>query len=277
MPGVVHIPQNQLKGLISYFWYCNEENVDNHCISLPIPGIEIVLNYSDSYLISSAAGQPSLNDQRFWVSGLQSKQFKASITGHNKNVGILFSPAGLSAFMPIPLSHLAGDHIDLQELWREDIRLLWQQVGEAITVNEKFRLLESFFIRRLRAGRNPDLRLQMILQKLHHHPQDIRIKDLCSQYRISGKSLHLMFKQKVGTSPGAYRRLLLFNKALQSLSTKHRGRLSDVAYHCGYFDQAHFIRDFRSYSGLTPGEYLKGCETNRTSTDNPNYIAVHTG
>ena len=76
---------------------------------------------------------------------------------------------------------------------------------------------------------------------------------LAAELGWSRRHLAARFRDEVGVSPKALARLLRFERALELLGTR---TLADIAYECGYYDQAHFNRDFRAFAGATPGELL---------------------
>ena len=73
---------------------------------------------------------------------------------------------------------------------------------------------------------------------------------------LSGRRLARLFALEVGLTPKLYARVLRFRRVLQLTHVDRPVDWSDIAHRCGYFDQAHFIRDFKEFSGLTPGDYL---------------------
>ncbi|HET6821910.1 MAG TPA: AraC family transcriptional regulator, partial [Anaerolineales bacterium] len=77
-----------------------------------------------------------------------------------------------------------------------------------------------------------------------------------------------LFRQQVGVTPKQYLKIMRFQKAICTIECSHPIRWSEIALQSGYYDQAHFTHDFKSFSGFTPGEYL-----NR-KTDTLNYIPV---
>ena len=70
-------------------------------------------------------------------------------------------------------------------------------------------------------------------------------------------------------SPAYYRKIIRFNKAAQLLSSDSNSSLTEISYACGYFDQAHFIKDFREFGGISPSEFLR---FKSKSSDFYNYI-----
>jgi AraC-like DNA-binding protein len=73
----------------------------------------------------------------------------------------------------------------------------------------------------------------------------------------SRKHLISEFRQHIGLSPKPLARILRFNRAVQVIEKSRRVAWAALAHDCGYYDQAHFIRDFHAFAGSTPGEFLR--------------------
>ena len=80
----------------------------------------------------------------------------------------------------------------------------------------------------------------------------IKIDELANKLFISKRQLEREFKSKVGISPKHYFRITRINEVLRCLNANQKMDLTDVAYYCGYYDQAHFINDFKTIAGIKP-------------------------
>jgi AraC-like DNA-binding protein len=79
----------------------------------------------------------------------------------------------------------------------------------------------------------------------------------------SHKHLIAQFTEQLGIAPKVMARVLRFGRAAEMLKISDRGRFADIAYACGYYDQAHFTRDFRAFAGVTPSALLSSQLPNR--------------
>ena len=92
---------------------------------------------------------------------------------------------------------------------------------------------------------------------MHARKGQIEIASLLSDFDLNYKRLERMFKKQVGLSPKAYSKVVRVQHILQQLEAAPGQKLVELAYHAGYFDQAHFIREFRSVTGVTPRQHLR--------------------
>lgn len=77
---------------------------------------------------------------------------------------------------------------------------------------------------------------------------------------LSYKQFKRVFSEYVGINPKEFLRIVRFQRALFTMQTQPQTSFTELAYACGFYDQSHLIREFKSFSGLTPGEYTAVCE-----------------
>jgi transcriptional regulator GlxA family with amidase domain len=88
----------------------------------------------------------------------------------------------------------------------------------------------------------------------------VQVEELADAACLSRKQFERRFSSWVGDSPAKFLRTVRFQRALKERSLDREGSLTRLAHTCGYYDQAHMIRDFTRLSGLTPGQYFSGQE-----------------
>ena len=272
MPDCIHIPRFPLSDHISYMWYCCSDDIKQDVISLPIPSVEMVLNFGESYRITGNDNSIVINNNRHWLSGLQSQPTVTSLRGRHECLGIVFKSTGVLAFTTIPLSDLGDRPTELTSVWGREAETLYEALHETVKVIDKFMLAEHFLLKRLRPEYAVNHHLAKAIRSFERHPSGIQMKDLYSAAGISKKSLTHLFRRYIGMPPGRYRRLLVFNQTLTAIRMQAGSRLTDVAYDHDYFDQSHFIKEFSSFAGCTPKQYQQHCRQHRITPGYENYI-----
>jgi transcriptional regulator GlxA family with amidase domain len=117
--------------------------------------------------------------------------------------------------------------------------------------------LEEFLIQRALV-RTYDLKLIQTAAKLLHYTKgEYRIRELADYCQVSVRQLERGFQQVIGTSPKVFARTVRFEQAQRHLMFDPDADLTSLAYECGYFDQAHSIKDFKAFAGQTPTEYAQ--------------------
>jgi AraC-like DNA-binding protein len=171
-------------------------------------------------------------------------------------MGVQFRPGGAFPFLVMPPSELHGLHVSLEDLWGPAAADLRVQVLAAATPENKFRALENGLLARWRGGLDVHPAVRFALRQFHAAPGAAAVSRVAEQIGISPRRFAQVFRDQVGLSPKLYCRVRRFRQVLSALSTGGRVDWADVACEAGYFDQAHFIHDFRAFSGISPTAYL---------------------
>ncbi len=188
------------------------------------------------------------------VIGTMRQAIKVEMAVGQMGVGVRFKPEGASAFFRLPLHELTDDSLELRALWGRCADDLTGQVGEASTVYDKIAHLEAALLCRLHLLPSSNPTLQQAIAAVRQARGDITVTNLRQQLALSERQLERCFHQHTGLSPRQFARVTRFRHVVRLL---HQPTLplTDVAYRAGYYDQAHFIHDFKALAGLTPGDY----------------------
>jgi AraC-like DNA-binding protein len=114
--------------------------------------------------------------------------------------------------------------------------------------------VEDFLIGKLMASFNLK-QIQIAAQMLYREKGQFRVSELAESCNISARQLQRQFQDVIGVSPKTLARTIRFEEIRSRLMFSPETSLTDLAYEFGYTDQAHFIRDFKEFSGKTPGEF----------------------
>lgn len=169
-------------------------------------------------------------------------------------VGVHFKPGGARAFFAVPACEVSEQALSLEALWGQQARSLREQLAELSSPLERVRVLEAALLRRARPGFDRDPALAQSLRAFEE-PDLSSVAEVNRRTGLSPRRLLGLFRKEVGLSPKAYWRIRRFRAALRDLT---RGAASGaaVAAEHGYFDQAHFLREFRAIAGSSPREYF---------------------
>jgi len=124
-------------------------------------------------------------------------------------------------------------------------------------LQQRIRLVEDFLISRLFLFEKRVDKINLISEVIHELKQEDffdNIENVASRYGITSRYLQKIFLQYTGLTPKLYSKINRFQHSLQ-LVAKRQTSLTDIAYECGYFDQSHFIREFKSFTGFIPSGY----------------------
>lgn len=169
--------------------------------------------------------------------------------------GVHFKPGGAFPFFSPPIHELHSSHVPLDALWGNLAADLREQVLEAATPEERFCRLEQALLCRLASSREPHPAVGFALHQLENTPAVRNIANIAGQTGLSPRHFIARFRQQVGITPKLFCRIRRFHRALERIASGAAIDWVDLALETGYFDQAHFIHDFKAFSGLNPSTY----------------------
>jgi len=190
------------------------------------------------------------------LSGPRIKSFAIDTDEQNHVVGICFHPAGAVPFLKVPSTELCDQHLELGDVWGSFARQLRDRVLEAPTPLAKLRAVELALLQRAAGMFDDHPTVEYAVKTFLHAPQTANICKIVSETGFSSRRFIELFKHHVGLTPKLFCRVRRFQCVLRRITSGRPVRWADVAVDCGYFDQPHFIHDFRSFSGINPSKYL---------------------
>ena len=174
---------------------------------------------------------------------------------------VFFTETGASLFFNFPLHEIFGASYPLDcFIAANRIAEVEEQLSEAPYAIDKVKIAQRFLLSVLQY-KKPDLLVTEAISRIKQSNGNIRMKELAQQLYISESRLEKRFRGVVGASPKKTASIIRIQTAIRIYSKNET--MTSNAYNAGYFDQAHFIKDFKSFTGYTPVQFFKGNEANR--------------
>ena len=189
------------------------------------------------------------------VCGAHSQGFVIETAARPSILGVHFKPGGAFPFFGLPAGELHNVRPTLDLLWGTEGRALRDRVLEARTPAGKFRALERCLLARAKPPLARHPAVAFAVNELGSSGR--RVFDVTDAVGMSARRFIQLFSDEVGLTPKLYGRVRRFHAALQRLAREPDVDWTDLALDGGYYDQAHFIHDFRAFSGLSPTAYRR--------------------
>ncbi len=235
---------------------------------LPSGEVELLLNLGSPYRIQHPALASSWTTHRgAAVIGVHDTHVISKETGAQHVLVVRLKPAGAHILFDVPMHELANGFVELDEVNPEIKRWLPAELYNS-DWEARFSIIDSIVAQRLDRSRAQALRTAWAWQKLRDADGILSIRSLANEAGCSQKHLIAQFRDYVGIPPKAVARLMRFNRAVKSIE---RGGPPDwvrLALDCGYYDQAHFVRDFKAFAGCTPTEFSQSVVGQSFRADN---------
>lgn len=261
-------PSAILSEYIKYYWVLEADESDGEIGERVIPtgNIELMFHYRNMFVCKRDS--VLLHTQpRSFICGLSSEYLDVVTNGKSGVIAVTFKPAGACNFYRFPLLEIENIKVDLHEIDCSEFRFTEEQICEAKSLPERIAIVERYLLRHLKPIDTDDLKLiNQGIRLINGCGGLITASELSSQLFLTCKSLQRKFSSFVGKSPKQFIRIVRFQQLLRKLSNIGDSSLTQIAIDCGYFDQAHFIKDFKALSGYTPKEFITLCPTNPADT-----------
>jgi len=224
----------------------------------PMPSAHLFVNLGGAVrLWDSDPSVPSsvVTDGSFM--GVWTRRFLLEYPTWTRLVGVHFKPWGMSPFAGIPVAELRDRWVPADAVWQRSVDRIRNRAGEAASATGALRALEEELRSRLTAAPSRGLGLvQHTGGRLAASHGTVRVGALSDAAGVSGNHLAAQFKSHVGVTPKRVARIYRFARLIVSVDARRPVDWLELAHTAGYFDQAHFGREFKDFTGHTPTEYL---------------------
>ena len=230
------------------------ENVEEETYKIfPSLGLVVGFQYRGRLSILSGAVESRLSP--CGITGI-SDSFKVfKNTAGIGTVLVFFTEVGLAQFSSCPAQELFNQSVSLDNLFdKQKVADVEESLALALTDNERVRAVELFLEEQLKEKAQDQLIVKAVTL-IYTSRGSIRIKELLQQLHISQSAFEKRFRKVVGTSPKKFASIVRFNAVLKDLGQEKS--LTEICYVNNFFDQAHFIKDFRQYTGDSPENFKR--------------------
>jgi len=224
---------------------------------LPDGCVELIVHLRDTFRRFSPDGRPH-SQPRAFVVGPSTRFLLVQPGNRVDTLGVRFRPGAARPFLHAPLDELSEATTRLGDLLGSAGDRLPEALDAEKTETERFRILEGFLLARLRAADrgSPGLQAGIVRTALEHRGR-LTASELSRRTGTGLRQLQRTFLSELGLPPKSFLRLVRFQGLLAALPRGGSPNWAALAFDCGYADQSHLIRDFRSFSGETPSTLLR--------------------
>ncbi|MDP4276906.1 MAG: helix-turn-helix domain-containing protein [Bacteroidota bacterium] len=222
---------------------------------IPVEHIQLMFHYRNPFT-EYHPDESIVKQSRSILSGLTDSFSDVSTNGETGVVFVSFYPAGACHFFRFPLSEIENRSIDLSDIFGQQVRQVEERLYLSRSIKEKVSVIEHFLAGlyspvplydSLLIGKGVDL--------IKHNNGQNNAALLCDQLSVTPKTLERKFSRYLGKTTKQVIKLFRFYGVLHDFTNDKCTSMTERAYRNGYSDQSHFIRDFKSFSGYTPGEF----------------------
>jgi AraC-like DNA-binding protein len=253
------LPPPELAGFVRSFWILEDEVHPQkpYIHRVMADGCaEMIFHYQTRFdeILSGEKTEISFH------SGLHgpSRFFRRFIVRQNFGIfGVYLFPFAIPSLFSIPASELSNEMPDLQALLGQEGVNLEERMMLAKNNDQRIIIISDFLEKRLARNYRQEPAVFSSISHIIQTKGLTPVQQLAGQSFLSTRQFERKFKAFSGFSPKLYSRIIRFQSALDMYGNSGRS-LTEIAYECGYYDQSHFIHDFKEFSGQHPGHFFSG-------------------
>ncbi|HSU29255.1 MAG TPA: helix-turn-helix domain-containing protein [Chitinophagaceae bacterium] len=247
-------PEKNLNRFIECYWLIQEDDPTQRTQKIIPDGFpELIFHFGDPYLVNLNSSWKL--QSKTLLAGQITKHFYLQNTGISDIIGIKLNPTALTHLFDIPMPGLTDQVVDISMLPDMGLRALDAGLRSDINRETRMKRLNEYFSALAEHSvvkNNPvDRAIELIFIKNGM----ITVNEILSAINLSERQFERLFKKHVGLSPKFYARIIRFNYIFQ-LKEQKGEFWKDLALDAAFYDQSHFIRDFKAFTGESPSAYF---------------------
>ena len=250
-------PGPQVRGLVTrYCGYVEDSPGVRRRVEVPSSGTTLILSLGPTIDVGYPDLGAGARRHGCFVAALHDTWAQTSFSGRQEGVEVNLAPLALHMLLGVPLHEIANRTVSLADLLGREADELVERLAGLPSWDARFALLDATLHARLRDARTPSPSIAWALRRLQASGGGLGVAELAGELGCSRRHLVAGFREQVGLPPKRLARILRFERVLSRLEREGGARLGDIAADCGYYDQPHLNRDFRQFTGSSPGEWL---------------------
>ncbi|MBK6825661.1 MAG: helix-turn-helix transcriptional regulator [Chitinophagaceae bacterium] len=249
-------PCDQLSAFVKCYWTLESitEKVPERQTIVPDGCMEMIFHYGDLYRQYTEDGNYIIQPKCF-VFGQLTRPLEIEPTGKTGIFSVRFHHNGFFPFATIPIKEMENSAVPLEKLFGNSGLDLGDKLVNAGSTSERINLIEAFFLEKCTDIATVDRVVKSTVETMMTANGQLSVDAISRQKSINRRQLERKFSSAIGLSPKQLSKTIRLQATLKMLLNKQFTSLTALAYENDYYDQAHFIKDFKELTGFTPREF----------------------
>lgn len=249
-------PNNELTEFVEKYWTLESEIENTPLKNTIVPDgtMKLIFHYGETYKHHSKSGEITILPKCFLI-GQLTEPYIIEPVGATGSFVVQFKPNGFLPFATIPIKEMENTAIPLEKLFGQNGIKLEQKILNAKSTAERIQIIEFFLINLFTKKKTIDNVVKSTIETILNSNGQFSVNEFAINNNINRRQLTRKLSSAIGLSPKQLSKTIRIQSTLKTLLNNEHKNLTDLAYENEYFDQAHFIRDFKEFTGLTPKEF----------------------
>ena len=260
----VYEPTDVLRPFILFYWILETDTslaLSAKQRIIPNGCVELIFHFGDRLNTLIPDKQPEKQPQSM-ISGQSTRFYDVEQSGKTGMLSILFKPHGARMFLDLPISEITNQNVDLTLLGRQFAPELTEKIALAGNHESRISLIEEYLISKLTDKHLYNAnRLAGTIEIINRYKGLVSVGELASAACLSHKQYDRVFYDFVGLHPKEFLKIVRLQYVFHHHKHHRHESLTELAYSCGYYDQAHFVNDFKTLTGYTPRQCFAECDS----------------
>lgn len=250
--------QKYIENLIYFEGYTPEHSIEK---IVPDGSMNLIFELDGflRHVFDNETLEPKLDFTKVWFSGVHRNLINISTHKNSSMFVIRFKPAGGYPFLTKPAYEFTDSVIPAEQIFGENIFELRNALLESEDADEKNEITERWLNGIFDESKTPKEAIYTSVKKIITDPhfQQNNLAELIEGSGYSQKQFISLFKEYVGIAPKYFQRIIRFNEILAKIHADEKLSWTEISYDCGFYDQAHFIKEFQHFCGVNPEAHLE--------------------
>ncbi|MCL9807688.1 helix-turn-helix transcriptional regulator [Flavobacterium amniphilum] len=249
-------PGTDLNPFVKCYWTLESprEVIPEKQTIVPDGCLEMIFHYGDLYK-QYIENQETIVQPRCFVIGQLTRPLEIESTGETGIFSVRFHPNGFLPFSVIPIKEMENKAIPLEKIFGKEVLETEQNVLQSNSALERIKHIEAFLLHQLTDAKTIDRIVKSAIESIFMANGTLSINELSKQKNINRKQLERKFSAAIGLSPKQLSKTIRLQNTLKMMLNNSFTSFTELAYENEYYDQAHFIKDFKEFTGFTPKEF----------------------
>lgn len=192
-----------------------------------------------------------------FVIAQQTQNFQVCFDTETVLIGIVFNAESFVKFFNFPVAELSNSAVALNDHLNKEFIFFLEKMNELPDHKSRIFSLDKFLLKQMTKYDISQDKLDLLVRHIRTQQGNISVQELAFHSGIGIRTMQRRIKEKLGLSPKGYASIIRFNYALHLIKSHPESNWQDIIFLCGYYDQMHFIKDFRRFTGQTPIGFIK--------------------